>query len=76
MIRFEYEGVWYEVDPEAFEAGKIILPDGRLYEVETWTRSEPPIPLDLILIQHRYLYSDLRKLANRFDAVIATLAEE
>ncbi len=36
MIKFVYEGVWYEVDLEAYETNKILLPSGLLIEAESW----------------------------------------
>lgn len=75
MITFEYEGVKYEVDLEAYESGKIILPDGTLLEIETWTKADSPTPLVVHRIQHNYLYTDLKDLANHFDAVLAEAVE-
>lgn len=70
MIRFEFEGIWYEVDAEVYEAGRIVLPDGRLFEIDSWTETDPQIPLELIEIPINYIL-DVVEIANRFDAVLA-----
>lgn len=75
MITFEYEGVKYEVDMEAYDLGKIVLPNGTLLEVVTWTNEDPPKPLLMHRIYNNYPYSDIRQLANHFDAVLAEAVE-
>lgn len=74
MIRFEFEGIWYEVDSEVYESGKIVLPDGRLFEVDSWTETDPQIPLELIHIPIDFL-GEVVEIANRYDAVLAAMVD-
>lgn len=47
QIRFSYEGKDYTVGSEAYNVNRIVLPDGRVLDVEHWLESAPPQPAEL-----------------------------
>jgi hypothetical protein len=70
MIIIEFEGVKYEVDLEAYETDKILLPDGRLLQVQGWHESHPPKPVKLCEVKHNFKGTAV-ETANYFGAVLA-----
>lgn len=71
QISFRFGGSGYVVDYEAYELGRILLPDGRLLEPNSWTNSNPPEPIGLHEVSHEFKELGLVEIANKLDAVIA-----
>jgi hypothetical protein len=44
MIGFQYEGQNYKVGQRAYYLNRIVLPDGRMLEVEKWSGTSPLHP--------------------------------
>lgn len=76
MITFEYEGIKYEAPEASLEDKKFVLPDGRLIEATNWTEGESHIPLTFVEIPYTFKYSEIVELANKFEAVLAVVAEQ
>jgi hypothetical protein len=74
-IAFKFEGLRYVVDAEAYDKGKIILPDGRMLEAESWKETDPPEPIGLHEVNHTFLSFEPEKIAQLLDAVLAIEVE-
>lgn len=64
----------YIADHEAYDKERIILPDGRVFEVHGWKEAEPPTPIELTEIFRPTvkLGTDVvARLAEIFDAALA-----
>lgn len=68
-ITFTYEGVTYTVDAEAYQSGRILLPDKRLLIVDSWIETYPPKP-------DKVHEPDVVELANLLEAHIAVEEEQ
>lgn len=67
---FYFESLLY-CAPEADASDeKFILPDGRLIEVTSRYENDGT-PRAFVQVPHNYVYSDLRELANHFEADLA-----
>ncbi len=74
-ITFDFEGRTYTVGIEAYKLDRIVLPDGRVLEVEGWHESYPPKPKRLHNINH--IFTDKpEEIANFMNATVAEEAKE
>ncbi len=71
QISFRFDGSAYVVDYEAYELGRILLPDGCLLEPNSWTNSNPPEPIGLHEVSHEFKELEIVEIANKLEAVIA-----
>ncbi len=66
-IFFRFENTNYRVSFDAYEKGRIVLPDGRLFNV-IWEETCPPRVLELVPIEHNYQYAAANVIASLFRA--------
>jgi hypothetical protein len=59
-ITFMFEGVTYQVSPDAYDTDLIKLPDGRLLRVEGWIEKAPPSPIKLQLAGPMMAYGEIQ----------------
>jgi len=71
QIAFKYEGQRYVVDSKAYDLNKIVLPDGRMLEAESWLESYPPQPQGLHEVNHTFKDLDPEKIAELLNGVVA-----
>ena len=50
IIIFDFEGKEYKVSGATYDNDLIQLPDGRVLKVQDWLESDPPIPMELELV--------------------------
>ncbi|PIR43368.1 hypothetical protein COV24_02890 [candidate division WWE3 bacterium CG10_big_fil_rev_8_21_14_0_10_32_10] len=50
VLTFVYGGKTYKCSTEALKLCKIALPDGRILQVEYWSRANPPMPEGITLV--------------------------
>lgn len=51
-IIFDFEGRRYKCPIDAYELGRILLPDGRILGIRSWRETYPPQPNDLYIIEN------------------------
>lgn len=71
-ITFEYLGSRYTVSSKAYDLDRIVLPDGRMLEAESWLELNPPQPQDLHEVSHTFKSLEPEKIAELMNAVVAT----
>lgn len=74
-INFGWQGKSYTVDRTAYDADKIVLPDGTLLKVSSWQEIEPPIPMGIKEVPHVFARSTPSDIAKNMGAVVAKEAE-
>jgi hypothetical protein len=73
-IRFSVDGKNYSVPPDTYDrGGPIILPDGRVFKVDGWLESLPPIPT---LVQRPNLFEGNVPPGELAESLGGTLATE
>ncbi len=70
MIEFVYEGVTYHVSDSAFDVGRIVLPDGRVLELEGWSKMDPPIPTGFTEVSHIFGNLPLGEIAQNMYGIL------
>lgn len=74
MLTFQYEGVVYNAPLAGENDNCFVLPDGRLIEATSWS-VDGVTPLTFVGIPYNFVYSDIRELANHFEAVLVCYTE-
>lgn len=69
-IFFRFEGQNYRVSFDAYEKGRIVLPNGQLFLI-LWEETCPPKVLELIPVEHNYQYAAAKVIATLFRAALA-----
>lgn len=73
-IVFSYKDVKYKTEPYAYVSDKIILPNGTLLMVYSWSESNPSAPLELKEVEHNFIGLPAETIAQNFDAAMAHIA--
>jgi hypothetical protein len=69
-IVFSFEGRSYTVATRAYDVDRIVLPDGRVLDVEGWSEMVPPTPRVLNEVKHVFS-GDPEVIANAMNGVLA-----
>lgn len=70
-IYFSYEGSFYKVGFDAYSKGRIVLPDGRAFDVIWDECGEVPCVRDLVEFQHNFSDADPHAIAHLTRAELA-----
>ncbi len=68
-IVFKFEGKWFSVPSTAYDLKRIVLPDGRVLEAESWL----PRPVGLHLVPVTFSKSVLDRIASEANGAVAAL---
>ena len=75
MIFFSFEEMYYTTDAEAYDLNIIVLPDGRVLEVEGWLESNPPKPAGLHETKNLFASKKPEDIAKLMNGVVARPAK-
>ena len=70
-ISFTYEGKRYSVSHEAYDLDRIVLPDGRVLQVEAWKEISPPQPVGLREVPTVFSSNTPEDIATLMNGVVA-----
>ncbi|KKT39036.1 MAG: hypothetical protein UW22_C0002G0012 [Candidatus Gottesmanbacteria bacterium GW2011_GWB1_44_11c] len=71
QIAFKYEGQRFVVDQKAYDLNRIVLPDGRMLEANSWLESMPPQPKGLHEVLHLFKDLEPEEIAKQLNAILA-----